>query len=289
MSKLYILCDHGLGNRLGGLISGLKAAQILNAKPIIAWPIDNWCQAEFNELFETGMDLADPAFSLSLVDQIQKQSMPYFFVAPIQDDMYMPTYYEHSVDALNAVSGHNKIVYSAAKIPKSYVHKHHVTEIISNLKINSNILKEVFSFCNKNKIDRSTVGLHIRKTDTGSLADEDEIYRYVMSNRSQRFFLCSDNPETEKRFLQIGNVIVYNKSSQVQKLQDGEWRDSVTDETGRKYLFNVNRPKQQIIEAFVDMLILSRTTINRQSKSTFCNMAERFSMIEIFNDKKIYS
>ena len=144
------------------------------------------------------------------------------------------------------------------------------------------MLKEVDQFCKKNKIDRGVVGLHIRKTDTGSLADEDEIYRYVLSNTDRKFFLCSDNPDTENRFFELKNVVAYPKSSQVEKLQDGEWRDSVVDQTGRKYLFNVNRPRQQIIEAFVDMLILSRTTINRQSKSTFCGIAERFSTVEIF-------
>jgi hypothetical protein len=282
MKILYILCDHGLGNRIGGLISGLKAAEILNATPVLVWPINNWCQAEFCELFDTQLELADPVFSLAVVDQIQKQSMPYFFVAPIEDNLNMPIFYEHSLDALNQVSKYNKIVYSAAKIPKSYVHKQHVTEIISKLKISSSIMNEVTHFCKKNKIGRNVIGLHIRKTDTGNLADEDEIYRYVLSNSDCKFFLCSDNPDTEKRFLQLKNVVAYPKFSQVEKLQDGEWRDSVVDQTGRRYLFNVNRPKQQIIEAFIDMLILSRTTINRQSKSTFCGIAERFSIIEKF-------
>ena len=47
---------------------------------------------------------------------------------------------------------------------------------------------------------------------------------------------------------------------------------------GPKYIiFNMNRPKQAMIEAFVDMLILSKTSIDRMSKSTFRSMAERYS------------
>lgn len=280
--KLYILCDHGLGNRIGGLVSGLKAAEIIQAQPIISWPIDNWCQAEFHELFTTDFEIADDKFSLELVDQIQKQGMPYFFVAPIEDNLHMPVFYEHSLEALYKVSSFNKIVYAAAKIPKSYVGKKQVTEIISKLKINIDILNKVKDFCDIHHINRNTIGLHIRKTDTGSLADEEQIYQYVVENSSKKFFLCSDNPDTENKFLRLGNIVVFPKISQVEKLQIGEWRDSVTDETGRKYLFNVNRSKQQIIEAFIDMLILSRTTINKQSRSTFRGIAERFSMIEIF-------
>ena len=41
----------------------------------------------------------------------------------------------------------------------------------------------------------------------------------------------------------------------------------------------MNRPKQAMIEAFVDMLILSKTKIDRMSKSTFRGMAERYQGI----------
>lgn len=282
---LFVLLDHGLGNRIGGLIGGLCAAKIINARPIICWPIDNWCQAEFHDLFESKFELARPEFSMALVDQIQKQQMPYFFVAPIEDSLHMPTYYEISLEELENLnnSNNNKIVYAAAKIPKQFVNKKLATEIISTFKINQNILNVVKEFCEKNSIDRNTIGLHIRKTDTGSMADENEIFNYVKSNPKQKFFLCSDNKETEERFLQFNNLIVFSKESEVRKLDaESEWRDRITA-GDREYLFNVDRPKQQIIEAFTDMLILSRTTINRQSRSTFRGIAERFATIEIFN------
>lgn len=280
---IFILCDHGLGNRIGGLISGLKAAEITGARPILCWPIDNWCQAKFQDLFSYSIEIADDNFSLKLVDQIQHQKMPYFFVAGLNDDLTYANFFEHSLESLQKVhSESKKFVYATAKIPKSYIGKNHITDILSKLKINPTILNRVKSFCHSNKIDRDTIGLHIRKTDTGNMADEEFIFSYVSKEKNKTFFLCSDSKETENRFLQLPNVVVYPKNSEVKKLSpDEQWRQQITDDCGRNYLFNVNREKQQIIDAFIDMLILSRTTINRQSKSTFRAIAERFSTLEL--------
>ena len=67
MKKIYILCDHGLGNRLASLIGGLTIAKRFNFLPIICWPTNNWCYAEFTDLFDLNFDLADNNFSQSIV------------------------------------------------------------------------------------------------------------------------------------------------------------------------------------------------------------------------------
>ena len=94
MKKLYILCDHGLGNRLGSLVGGLKTAELLNYQPIVCWPINNWCQAEFHELFRNAIELESNDFAtmpLEILDvgstgtrnllEIAKRDKAVFFLA----------------------------------------------------------------------------------------------------------------------------------------------------------------------------------------------------------------
>ena len=86
MKKIYILCDHGLGNRLASLIGGLTIAKRFNFLPIICWPTNNWCYAEFTDLFDLNFDLADNNFSQSIVEQIQELGLHYFFISTFRDN-----------------------------------------------------------------------------------------------------------------------------------------------------------------------------------------------------------
>lgn len=280
-NKLYILCDHGLGNRIGCLVGGIKSAQLMNMEPIICWPMNNWCHCDFYDLFNFNITVADNEFSLMLAAQIHELELPYFFISTF-DGTISKDIHGHTLETLQLIASLKKdAIYANCKTPKHYVSKKEVADILSSMTINPDILIRVKEYCNQNNINASVIGLHLRKTDTGSLANEEEIYQLVSNSKEVRYFLCSDNKETEDRFVALGNVMVYPKVSSVTKLIEGDWRDSVVDNTGRYSLFNVNRPKQQIIEAFVDLLILSRTQVQRQSKSTFRAIAERYSGIDI--------
>ena len=92
--------------------------------------------------------------------------------------------------------------------------------------------------------------------------------------------MCSDEQSTEEQFSQLANVCVFPKTSYVQKLNDGTWTQTTTDTSGRIFNFNIDRPKQSVIEAFVDLLILSQTSISVRNKSTFLSWAHRYSTVE---------
>jgi len=55
----------------------------------------------------------------------------------------------------------------------------------------------------------------------------------------------------------------------------------VIDKTGKAVLYNIERPKEQIVDALVDMLLLSRTNINKRAKSTFLTSAQYYSRISL--------
>ena len=83
------------------------------------------------------------------------------------------------------------------------------------------------------------------------------------------------------KFNQLENTVVFPKTQYVEKLKDGGWNDLTTDNEGRVFNFNVNRPKQSVIEAFIDLLLLSRTQILVNSVSSFLNFAKLYSKIKL--------
>ena len=111
--------------------------------------------------------------------------------------------------------------------------------------------------------------------------DENRIYDTIFSYNKVKHYVCSDDKNTEMKFKKLNNVVIYPKSSYVEKFKDGGWNDVITDNEGRRFNFNVNRPKQSVIEAFVDLLILSRTKISVNSVSSFLNFAKLYSNIEL--------
>ena len=50
--QLYIFCDGGIGNRLNALLSGLAIARHFNLNHVVHWPVNNWCEAEYQDIFE---------------------------------------------------------------------------------------------------------------------------------------------------------------------------------------------------------------------------------------------
>ena len=281
MKKLYILCDHGLGNRLGSLVGGLKTAELLNYQPIICWPINNWCQAEFHELFRSSIELESNEFSTMLVNQIHDSGLPFFFISQFTEDTISKNYFENSLSAVEEIRKLNSdALFSCAKLPKSYVRNpEDISKHLKSLGIAESIRSAVEKFVIENKIDKTVRGVHIRKTDSKNQIDENIVFENMKNSPQQRYFICSDDKSIEDKFVTLSNVIIFPKSTYVEKLQDGHWRDNVTDAAGRNIVFNMNRPKQAMIEAFVDMLILSKTKIDRMSKSTFRGMAERYQGI----------
>jgi hypothetical protein len=281
MKKLYILCDHGLGNRLGSLVGGLKTAELLNYQPIICWPINNWCRAEFHELFRSSIELESNEFATMLVNQIHDSGLPFFFISQFTEDTISKNYFENSLSAVEEIRKLNSdALFSCAKLPKSYVRNpEDISKYLKSLGIAESIRSAVEKFVIENKIDKNVRGVHIRKTDSKNHIDENIVFENMKNSPQQRYFICSDDKSIEDKFVTLSNVIIFPKSTYVEKLQDGHWRDNVTDDAGRNIVFNMNRPKQAMIEAFVDMLILSKTKIDRMSKSTFRGMAERYQGI----------
>ena len=51
--RFIIFCDGGIGNRINALISGLAIVRYFELPYQIHWPINNWCAAAFEDVFES--------------------------------------------------------------------------------------------------------------------------------------------------------------------------------------------------------------------------------------------
>lgn len=282
MRKFYILCDGGLGNRLGGLIGGLITAKILHCDPIICWPTNNWCGCEFTDLFDANLNV----INLKSID-LFSANRDVCFMTHFHNNEYESTnIFGHSTEDLAIVKQkNNTVIYFNNKLP-SYTQQHNIVEELKKIQIKNDILSLVRNYCRANMIDFKTYGIHIRLTDNPRKADIDSIFTLLSSSMKENYFVCSDDKDTELRFSTLPNVKINLKNNYVKKLVEGSWNENIIDNEGRSFNFNVDRNKDSVVEALVDMLILSRTNLSKlKNKSTFYIFAKYYSNFDIFQNK----
>lgn len=271
---IYILCDGGFGNRFNALSSGLYLARRLNYTPIIIWPKNNWCGAAFSDIFENTFDCQD-------------FNRERFLNAPNLIKVMHDNFYElgHFIN-INSFSSFQEISILTKERDVFYFNNlvpHHVIdnptlflEVLNSLVFKHQIRAEVNRI-----IEAHTTGpyygIHIRKTDFGSRSDGAEQYSLQMVNDhpNTTFFICSDDPTTEEKFLRHPNVFAYKKQDYVTPYVNGGWNDTITCRENFSWSFNVNRSAASVVASIVDILLLSRAAaiVSPNVGSTFAQVA----------------
>jgi len=280
MSDIIILCDGGLGNRLGSLVGGLVIASKLNLNPVICWPCNSWCNCNYEDLFNIKYNVITD----NINDLFLKNKDNIFLIHENQTnlDLKMIPIIEENIIMLKNTQ--TNIIYYNNSIPK-FIPIYESIKVLDSIKINNYILNEVKNFCLYNNINSDTIGIHIRRTDANVGIPNNQLSNFISSDK--RYFVCSDDKETEDYFNKMNNVYVYSKTSYVQKAIDGSWNSMYTDNEGRCMPFNVFRSKQSIIEGFIDMLILSRSTPLITSNSSFLHFSLIYRNIDIYDTNNI--
>ena len=278
MKRLLIFCDGGLGNRLGVIVGGFIIAKYLAREPKIIWPENTWCGCNFLDLFETSFEIDN-----SNINEVFNQNLNNICLIHENqtkhhiERQYYPS--KENIDILQACNDPD-ILYYHNSIP-DFIQEHECLEVLNALKIKKEIIDNVMQFCNQKDITNNVQGIHFRKTDYGNLIDENNIEKNIMYS-SKKFFICSDDKETELKFLKYKNVIIRHKQNYVDKLNaSGGWNDNIVDLEGRHFRFNVNRSKDAVIDGFIDMLILSRTNIVIDSISSFLKFSKLYNKIDL--------
>lgn len=273
--KVIAFCDGGLGNRLNSLIGALILSDLINADSVIHWPENNWCGCKFEDLFNTEYEIKSDG-----VNKTTEDNMNNLFLIHENQTRFNPVnVYTHSKYSIDIICQSDlDIVYYHNSIPE-YFTEEQVLLKLRTLKINDSIIAEVNKFIDDHKIDKSVYGILFRKTDYQSNPNINIDTSYVLKNidPNYRYYICSDDKETECAFKNLSNVCVYPKTSYVEKYQPGGWNDQIVDCEGRMNNFNVNRPSKSVIEAFIALLIMSKTNIIVEFPSTFLHYAKRYS------------
>jgi hypothetical protein len=270
--EFVILCDGGLGNRIGALLGGMVIAKQLDMEPVICWPANTWCGCEFKDIYKTDLKV----LNMGIKELFETKKSHTFMVHANQ----IGSEFAESLPLAQAgiavlnVSRAN-VVYFNDKVP-DFIDNAAATKILDDLPINDDVFLLAANFCARNNINNSTMGVHIRKTDGGQRINETNLERYIVNHQGIRVFVCSDEKSVEDRFKALPGVITYPKSNYVEKLEEGDWNKETTDSEGRQFRCNVKRSRESIQEAFVDLLILSNTTIAHGSSSTFFQLAKRY-------------
>ena len=282
-SNNIVFCDGGLSNRLNALIFALILKEKYQQPWEIAWPANNWCRARFEALFSTKLPLNQNDLSFyknvsnkySLVMHENQCDFPSELIN-FQSTFHCYDDYAKLINYGKPIFYYHNLIPTIASIQDMQIG-------LVNLSINKNILDLAQKFCYDNQINESVLGLHIRKTDFGATVNDQELYS-VVKNSSKRFFVCSDDPEVNERFSLLPNCSVYIKTYFPEKMiSDEGWNHQTKDDQGRDFFYNIERSESSIIEALIDLLILSRTTHVSTSNSTFLKMSMIFKFTNFFD------
>jgi hypothetical protein len=275
MRAIHIYCDGGFGNRLNGLISGILFAGAAALYPLIVWPRNNWCGAGFFDIF---VNQEFDVVERELISYHAKKQMFDFFMTEDHLGMGVPNLsplaVQSSADAIDYLKRGSRDVFFHSPLIPAYFEMESVCKTLSKFKFQSNILISAENFRKANGLGENYYGLQIRKTDFGAgAADDVALFDLVQKAGDKKFFVCSDSKDVEARFRRLQNVAVHEKKAYVEKLVPGEWTALAADHSGRVYPCNVSRSAQSVIDAVVDLLVLSHSQVVKTSNSTFLNAA----------------
>jgi len=269
-----IYCDGGIGNRINALLSGLAVARHFKLNYQVHWPVNNWCAAAYEDVFSK----PEPISLLSLKDlQGQMDDV----VMLLHDDIaskalaceFASAYAYGSMDDFEgkALSQCRPVFFYPALMPE-WVPMADIHEVLRSLEFSAPIRNEAMGFM-RDVMQGPFHGIHLRRTDLTVGLTDLEVQQLVTQNKDAQFYVCSDDPKAEALACVHANVHCRPKKHHVQKKTAGEWTQTCADDDGRIYNGNIQRGRESVIEATIDMLILAQSQIVGFSGSTFQRMA----------------
>lgn len=279
--QLWIYCDGGFGNRYNALLSGLATANLLDLDPLVYWPCNNWCRAPFDSLFAVKIPHLDRSIT-QLKGQIDHLT-PLLHDEPgaqvLGVDFNSVYAYTSAEDVrIRALMRSDGLFYSSALIP-DWLPTDALATTAKNLVFHAYLTTSVSEFI-ANSLGRPYYGIHLRRTDLEIGLSDAEVKMLVQTRPDDLFFVCSDDPLSERIAAAHENVRIRSKSAHVSKKSgQGNWNDLTLDEDQRAYFSNIERGAAAVQEAVIDLLVLAHSTIVGFSGSTFQSVARLIGQI----------
>ena len=278
MRSCYLFCDGGFNNRFNVLLSGLVLAKKTKTHPIIIWEKTDGCGAEFHDIFDNNHEIYHNYDFKTFFDNHDTMNIVHDNLF-LRDISFRNTFSFNSIDEVIAyVDSDNRDIFFYTNLRPVWVDQNFMfSEILPEIPFKKELMDISQKILDDNAGNQTFHGIHIRKTDFPSYNAnmESNLYKIVSENKYEKFFICSDDEETEKNFKKNSNVFTYEKHNYTEKLVESlGWNDVVYDIYGRPFPFNMKRNKFNVIEAIVDMIILSKSNIIQTNMgSTFLQNA----------------
>ncbi len=276
-----VLCDGGLANRLNALLFALILRRKFGHAWQMAWPINNWCGASLQSLFDAPMPVLDTPLSRFREHGTQRMLMQENQLNFPPERFVLNTTLSSYDDYLPYLARADGIVYFNNLIP-SWVAADEVHQALRSLTPNANVAAQAWAFCTEHRINATILGIHIRKTDFGDKVNDAAIFEQLKTS-GRRAFVCSDAAEVNERFDTLAHCAVFKKTAFPGKVQkNAAWLHMTTDQDGREFPYNIERGATSVVEGLIDLLILSRTELLPTSGSTFLSMARLLQASGVF-------
>jgi hypothetical protein len=253
--QIINICTTGLGNRIMSLITALYWSDVLKASPVkMLWFANSECNLDSSDIFNTDphtIKFVDKDILIGCTNHLSSE------ILNIKDERNITTLCNYNTTLIN-----NWII-------PEYITTIQQLKYIKHLRFKNDIVNTALNFINNNNIDANTTGLMLRGTDGiyhGIQSSIQKCYSYVQNQKSDRFFIMSDEDSIIKKFYELENVITYPTRSFVKF---------------NKESMALYRDKQSVIDGIINLLILSRTNILNTTNSSFLKVAKLYSQIKL--------
>tara|TARA_B100001559_G_C16317572_1_gene537223 strand:- start:35 stop:781 length:747 start_codon:yes stop_codon:yes gene_type:complete len=241
------------------------------------------CRARFYELFSRENDLEATDTNIreyySIGEQYNLLSCDASYLQFFRSPGRMEPSNMNVESFRNFVNSSDKPVFYYTPLLYDWIPEEEIKKTIRDLKFSDDVLATVGKFLDENELRQGYYGIHLRMTDFVNIEsfDVDHWIQTVAKAGDKKFFVCSDDPDTEARFNELPNAFSYQKVHQTEKyIPEGEWHHPYTDDDGRHSVFNVERGAEHVKEAVVDFILLSLSNpFDTGKQSTFLRMAKR--------------
>lgn len=265
-NTIITILDGGLGNKFNGLFQGIYFSRILDKNLVINNLRNHSTDFDLRLLFDFNFEYIEN--TLTELDNKLDPTIPLY--AHRKDINY-----KRQVILSNQNFKHQTFAFLTNAI---YVPQNELMKCYKHVHITKNVANKVNEFLSRHKISKDTLGLHIRASDFPSrLSNIKYAEHFISQNSNKKIFICTDERLVEDQFNHNPNLIFYPKSHYTEKYNKSiDWNGEIVDNDNRVWNYNAARNEDSMIEAFIEMLILSKTNINGNPKSSFLGWAKRF-------------
>lgn len=267
-TELLIWCDGGLGNRLRPLLSAMNIVNNSNNKKniVIVWRYTRMCEIMIDKLFNL-KSLDELTVNYDHYTMLANPNTSNQFTSNGITQITQPTLH---IDKLDTIINKNILINTPHWLNSTYLDKKHYPKIFRNILYDETVIL-CLSIKKKLCIDKNVIGCHLRSTDLQNASKLNKIIDKIKENQQQRYFVCSDNENTEKLFYHLKNVVIIKKQSYV-----------TMKIANKGFHKNCLRDELSVQEALIDLCIMSMCDITNNSyhtipESSFLDVARNIS------------